>query len=44
MNPILDTLNDRQKEAVLHTEGPLLVRLVLAQGRRKSLRAALLIY
>ena len=25
MSSILDTLNERQKEAVLHTEGPLLV-------------------
>ncbi len=25
MNPIFDTLNDRQCEAVKHTEGPLLI-------------------
>ena len=25
MNTIYDTLNDRQKEAVLHTDGPLLI-------------------
>lgn len=37
MNPILDTLNDRQKEAVLHTEGPLLVTAGAGSGKTKVL-------
>ncbi len=37
MNLILDTLNDRQKEAVLHTEGPLLVTAGAGSGKTKVL-------
>ena len=36
MNPIFDTLNDRQCEAVKHTEGPLLTQLQeLTRGMAK---------
>ncbi|WP_418580488.1 UvrD-helicase domain-containing protein, partial [Megasphaera sp.] len=37
MNPILDTLNDRQCEAVNHTEGPLLITAGAGSGKTKVL-------
>ena len=37
MNPIFDTLNDRQCEAVKHTEGPLLVTAGAGSGKTKVL-------
>lgn len=37
MNPIFDTLNDRQCEAVKHTEGPLLITAGAGSGKTKVL-------
>lgn len=37
MNPIFDTLNDRQCEAVNHTEGPLLITAGAGSGKTKVL-------
>lgn len=37
MNPIFDTLNDRQCEAVKHTEGPLLIAAGAGSGKTKVL-------
>ena len=37
MNPILDTLNDRQLEAVQLTEGPLLITAGAGSGKTKVL-------
>lgn len=37
MNPIFDTLNDRQCEAVQHTEGPLLITAGAGSGKTKVL-------
>ena len=37
MNPILDTLNDRQREAVQLTEGPLLITAGAGSGKTKVL-------
>ena len=37
MNPIFDTLNDRQCEAVKHTEGPLLITAGTGSGKTKVL-------
>ena len=37
MNPIFDTLNDRQCEAVKHTEGPLLITAGAGSGKPKVL-------
>lgn len=37
MNPIFDTLNDRQLEAVRHTEGPLLITAGAGSGKTKVL-------
>lgn len=37
MNPIFDTLNDRQYEAVKHTEGPLLITAGAGSGKTKVL-------
>lgn len=37
MNPILDTLNERQCEAVNHTEGPLLITAGAGSGKTKVL-------
>lgn len=37
MNPIFDTLNDRQWEAVKHTEGPLLITAGAGSGKTKVL-------
>lgn len=37
MNPIFDSLNDRQMEAVQHTEGPLLVTAGAGSGKTKVL-------
>ena len=34
---IYDTLNDRQKEAVLHTEGPLLILAGAGSGKTRAL-------
>ena len=37
MNTIYDTLNDRQKEAVLHTDGPLLILAGAGSGKTRVL-------
>lgn len=37
MNPIFETLNDRQLEAVRHTEGPLLITAGAGSGKTKVL-------
>ncbi|MCH4166854.1 MAG: DNA helicase PcrA [Megasphaera sp.] len=37
MNPIFDSLNDRQLEAVKHTEGPLLITAGAGSGKTKVL-------
>lgn len=37
MNPIFDTLNDRQCEAIKHTEGPLLITAGAGSGKTKVL-------
>ena len=37
MNTIYDTLNDRQKEAVFHTEGPLLILAGAGSGKTRVL-------
>ena len=37
MNPIFDTLNDRQCEAVNHTKGPLLITAGAGSGKTKVL-------
>ena len=37
MNPIFDTLNDRQCEAVKHTDGPLLITAGAGSGKTKVL-------
>ena len=37
MNPIYDTLNERQLEAVMHTEGPLSVTAGAGSGKTKVL-------
>lgn len=41
MNPIYDTLNERQLEAVMHTEGPLSVTAGAGSGKTKVLTAVL---
>ncbi|NBU21958.1 hypothetical protein EBS43_11215, partial [bacterium] len=46
MNSLLDTLNERQCEAVLHTQGPLIVLAGAGSGKTKMLtsRIAYLIH
>ena len=39
MNPILDTLNDRQLEAVQLTEGPLLITAGAGSGKKPAVHA-----
>ena len=44
MNTIYDILNDRQKEAVLHTDGPLLILAGAGSGKTRVLTHLSLIH